>query len=221
MKYFFVLFCFQLLIFSCKKPSNEKINLQQEIDLIFKKYSKENYIDKSVLEYYKNLKIDCSKVNSILDRVYKDDQEVRHSGEGNMYVIDSVNLIKVVSIFRNCNGNFFKNNLKIKSYLTLFLILQHSDDKDLMAYYYNDFKGFVNNGKLDKFAFALYIDRFLLLNNKKQFFGSQIVKGRLYKLENPNLVNVWRNKMNLKSIEVYLERYGLDFEKEIKESIKE
>lgn len=208
MKLNLISFSLIFIIFSCSKKINNNSELQQRINSIFKEYKKENYINTSVLDLYETTKINCSNLNKILDRIYHDDQDVRNSSDLDMQVVDSINKVKVVSIMRNCE-NISSKNLSKKSYKTMFLVLQHSGDKDLMAFYYDDMQKFVANNKLDKSAFALYIDRFLLLDERKQLFGSQIVNNKLYQLENPQEVNKRRMEMNLGDLQTYLFNFGI------------
>jgi len=213
----FLAFTLLLLISQCKEKSDDTLNLLKKIDTIFQLYIDENYINDSVLDLYSTTKINCDSINGILNKVYLDDQEVRTTGNNDMYIVDSINKVKVISILEKCEIPVFKGINSWKSYHAIYLTLIHSSDSHLMAYYYKDIKEFVKKDWLNESSLALYIDKFLLNINKKQIFGTQIDKyGKLYKLENPLGVNNRRKSMNLGTIEEYLERYGLDFNEEIK-----
>lgn len=204
----------------CRKNIKNNLTLLERIDKIFNEYSKNNFIDESLLEIYTNTDVDCLDVNNILIRVFVDDQEVRTTGDKDMYVVDSINLIKVNSIIKKCKNEVYERNLSFKSYQAIFLTLQHSGDKDLMSYYYHIIKKLIDKEKIDKGILALYVDRFLLLDNKKQIFGTQIKNNNLYELESPFEVNERRRYMELESIEKYLMRFGLIFKDEINEQKK-
>lgn len=199
-KYFTIIISITLLFFSCK---SEKSKLLDEIDVTFKKYNNENYINDSVLDYYKNIKIDCNNLDELLAKVHYDDQDIRKSDDGDMFALDSINQVKVISILKNCS-DLNKKKLNNNSYSTIFLVLQHSGDKDLMAYYYPKIKTFVDEKKLDKLQFSLYVDRFLGLNNQFQIFGTQILNGNLSKFENLIEVESNRKSMGLNTISDYL-----------------
>ena len=209
----FIILLISLLAFKCKKNTANNFTLMNRIDKIFNDYSKNHFIDESLLDKYTVNDINCASIDALLNKVYLNDQEVRTTGERDMYLVDSINLVTVNSIFKKCKNEVFNKNLSTKSYQAIFFTIQHSGDKDLMYYYYPILKKLIHKEKISQTLLALYIDRFLGLENKKQIFGTQIKNNKLYKLEKPNEVNKRRKYIGLGNIEDYLNRFGLTFKK--------
>jgi len=205
---------FIFTFFQCK---NEKViigtkknnlvfcnKIENSIDSIFKDYAEKYYIDRSVLEPYNLISIDCKQVNILLADVLYKDQEIRNDGNGDMYVIDSTNTVKVVSILSKCQKLDIKDFNK-NSELAIFLVFQHATDNDLRAYYYSLIKSF-SKDKLDRSFLALYTDRFLVHQRKKQIFGTQInlTLGKIDDLKYPKNINKLRECMGLLSLKEYI-----------------
>jgi len=212
----FIIVIISLLAIRCNKNTDTDFILMNRIDKIFNDYSKNHFIDESLLDKYTVNDINCASIDALLSKVYRNDQEVRTTGERDMRLVDSINLVTVNSIVKKCKNEVFSKNLSTKSYQAIFFTLQHSGDKDLMSYYYPILKKLINKEKISKTLLALYVDRFLGLENKKQIFGTQIKNNKLYKLEKPNEVNKRRKYIGLGNIEDYLKRFGLSFEEEVK-----
>ncbi|MEQ9404854.1 MAG: hypothetical protein RIM99_14780 [Cyclobacteriaceae bacterium] len=149
--------------------------------------------------------INCNNLDSIFQEVRASDQQVRTEG-GDMDETDSKNRQIVISTISKCGWS--EPHLE-----TIWLIFQHSPS-ELMAYYYPQLKQFSEEGKLSKGSIALMEDRLLMNNGHKQIYGSQISNGILYDLEDPDSVNLRREKMHLEPIQDYISRFGLDWEKE-------
>jgi len=201
-KLVFVLF----LVNSCThKPINnsaiELKNLKTQIDTIFQNYIDNNYINNDFLKYYDKVDVDCRNVNKILYKVLKNDQLARVASEIDMETTDVENQSIVISIFDKCKDSF--ENLDEDSKEAVFLTIQHSGDVELTAYFYR-YKSYFTNGEL-----ALYVDRFLMCNNKPQIFGSQFhyVNGevKLFKVSDKENLNHRRKIMGMTDIETYLE----------------
>lgn len=207
MKRYLIVLVLIIIVNSCNKKIEKRSELEQQIDVIFKVYKKENYINASVLELYSLISIDCNNIEKILSKVYYDDQDSRKSGNGDMFALDSINRVKVISIMKNCN-NLVNKELSMNSYMTIFLVLQHSGDKDLMVFYYDVIKKFVAEKKMNKLQFALYIDRFLMLDNEPQIFGTQMSNGNLYKSGSIIEVDKRRKSIGLNTISDYLKNGG-------------
>lgn len=230
----FVLFC---LFFSCKEEvsdvkSSSNTNLQnsgdeleietKEVNFMVNRYPYEDLIDSLISTYpspvskIQLVEVSCNNLNEEFLSLYQKDQLVRNEGIGNMRTIDHENLQLFVSLTENCGfpkGNQFRD---FRSYIGIFLILQHSDAA-WIAHYYNDFKSLIDQEALPKNFLALIQDRFLLLNNQPQIYGTQIQDGKLYQLVDPENVRQRRWQMGFKeSLEVYLSRQGLNMKLEIK-----
>ncbi len=196
------------LINSCtNKPINnsalEYKKLTTQIDTIFQNYIEKNYINDDFLQYYDKVAVNCDSVNKILHNVHKTDQDVRMTGEGEMYTIDSINQIKVISIFSKCKVD----DLDQQSITAVFLMLQHSADNDLKAYFYN----YIKNNLRSKYELAMYVDGFLMIDNKPQIFGTYLDnKNKLYKVKDRKNLNKRRKAFGIKPIEYYLELRGAE-----------
>ncbi|WP_194850899.1 hypothetical protein [Nonlabens antarcticus] len=227
-----------LLIFSgCKKEQSDQRQSEKQnknksaIEPQFEKgqikpillLEEDSYVKiiDSLLELYSNpisqvqlVEVSCNNINDDFLSIYKKDQLVRNEGIGDMQTVDRENLQFFVSLTEQCG--FPKNQLRdFRGYLGIFLVLQHSDAK-WIAHYYDDFKSIIANGKLPKNFLALLQDRFLLLNNQPQIYGTQIKNGRLYKMFDPKNVYQRRRQMGFQeSLRVYLSRQGLKIEEEM------
>lgn len=200
-KTFKIIFITLLIFTSCKKKQiiSKKDILFIKINKIFKNYNDKNNTS-YITSIYNKKKVNCDNIDSILNKILIDDQKYRISGAGDSHIIDSLNRVNVVSFLENCKQNIFEKKLSSNMYLAVFLTLQHSGDKDLMAYYYNDIEKMIVNNPQYTNTITLYTDRFLMLNNKKQIFGTQYKNGKLYNLEQPNSVNPRRRIMGLEDL---------------------
>ena len=200
-----------LLVFISACTSNSKLEnnskayeqLISRIDKIFEDYKVTNSISNNYLKYYDKTAIDCNQVNTILKNVYKTDQEVRMTGEGDMYKIDSINQIKVISIFANCKTD----NLDETSVNAVFFMLQHTNDSDLKAYFYD----FIKKNIPSNYQLAMYVDGFLMAQNKPQIFGTHLDNNyKLYKVNDRKNLNKIRTIMGMKPVEDYLKSRGVE-----------
>jgi len=198
-----------VLISACTSNSKLENNsksyeqLISRIDKIFEDYKVKNYISNNYLKYYDKTVIDCNQVNTILQNVYKTDQEVRMTGEGDMYKVDSLNQIKVISIFANCKPD----NLDETSVNAVFFMLQHTDDSDLKAYFYD----FIKKNIPSNYQLAMYVDGFLMAQNKPQIFGTHLDNNyKLYKVNDRKNLNKIRTIMGMKPVEDYLKSRGVE-----------
>ena len=200
-----------LLVFISACTSNSKLEnnnkayeqLISKIDKIFDDYKVKNSISNNYLKYYDKTAIDCNQVNTILQNVYKTDQEVRMTGEGDMYKIDSLNQIKVISIFANCKTD----NLDETSVNAVFFMLQHTDDSDLKAYFYD----FIKRNIPSNYQLAMYVDGFLMAQYKPQIFGTHLDNNyKLYEVNDRKNLNKIRTIMGMKPVEDYLKSRGVE-----------
>ncbi|MDX8554361.1 hypothetical protein MK851_12095 [Tenacibaculum sp. 1B UA] len=205
-KHLLLVILFVLIFSSCSKYRENKHELV--INDLIQNYEKPK-IDFDLYD------IDCEKIDDLLTEIYKNDQDVRNNGVGNMEDVDDKNLQIFTSIVLKCG---FPNKQQIKSKeseIAIFLVIQHSSP-EWIAYYYKQFISAVESGVLNKNFLPFIQDRFLSYNNKPQIYGTQIKDEHLYMLSDPYGVNKRRKKMGLGEIESYLESFGLDFETEIK-----
>ena len=208
LKFTLKLLFFALIFYSCtnkleKKSKTELVKLTTQIDTIFQNYIAKNYINKGILKYYDNTAVDCNKVNKTLHKVLVDDQLARTESDLDMEAIDIKNQSIVISYFYECEGVF--NVLDKKSKKAIFYTIQHSGDKDLMAYFYP----FIKKSNFKNEYLALYVDRFLLINHKDQIFGSQVKfidgKPTLFKIVDTTNLGKRRKIFGMLPIKTYLE----------------
>ena len=156
------------------------------------------------------IEVDCSKKHQILSEVYESDQRIRKSNELIKYAKeDHRNQELVISIIEKC-GMPTLNEVTQKHMNAIWLGLQHTDEK-IRQKYFPQIEKAVENGDLSKQQYALMKDRILMDEGKPQIYGSQIKKGKLYKLENPETVNERRKEMGMGTIEDYLKYFNIQF----------
>lgn len=199
---YFILF---ILFLSCKKSSK----LEVVIEELSKSISKDSLFNDLPLKG-----INCEFKNEILTELFNSDQDIRNTGTGNIDEIDNDNLQTFISLCELCGFPKNEDLKNDKAESAVFLILQHAP-KEWMLYYYTNYKELVNDGIVSKSTLAYMQDKILLHHDYPQIYGTQIVNGRLYKLIDPNHVNERRTKMKMGNIEKYLDRYGLNYMKEI------
>ena len=157
------------------------------------------------------IEVDCSKKLQILSEVYESDQRIRKSNELIKHAKeDHRNQELVISIIEKC-GMPTLNEVTQKHMNAIWLGLQHTDEK-IRQKYFPQIEKAVENGDLSKQQYALMKDRILMDEGKPQIYGSQIKKGKLYKLENPETVNERRKEMGMGTIEDYLKtHFNIEF----------
>ena len=157
--------------------------------------------------------INCDQISELLDSVMISDQRVRRNDVPlkEMVKVDYDNLSTVVSILESCGmpnlETVTKNQLR-----AIFFALQHSPESKYREKYFPLIQMAVVNGDLHKEMLALMSDRILMHNDHPQIFGTQIQGDQLYKLYNPENVNVRREAMDMSPIEEYLELFDLKFD---------
>jgi len=126
---------------------------------------------------------------------------------------DSINIKKVVHILDNY-GWLGEDEVGEKGALTLFLVVQHSNQKTQEKYLPMMAEA-VKNGKAKASRLALLEDRVALGQGKKQIYGSQVRKNNttlkyyVRPLEDPINVNVKRAEVGLSPIEEYVKKWDI------------
>jgi len=201
MKYLVLLMLVIIFQLSCESQTlgliKEEKLLYSKMDSIFDKYIIENDINGSILDYYNKTDINCNDIDKLLKDVFNKDQGVRNDSEENMYYVDSINLVTVTTIYKKCRPKLLTSNLEWRAYSGLHISIHHSVNPDLMAYFYHDLRVLVKEKKLAKIDLAVFVDRFLIINDKKQIFGTQYS----YQIEDSDNLNVRRGLMEMKPIE--------------------
>lgn len=125
--------------------------------------------------------------------------------------IDAANAKKVDSILQK-HGWIPETEIGGKANLALFLVIQHSFD--LLAKYSSHFKTWFEEKKLKPQYYAYFEDRSLLMNGKKQRYGTQLAPGpdgkmMLSPLEDEAKVDERRKQVGLSPLAEYLEQVGI------------
>ena len=167
---------------------------------------------------------------SILDDIYFEDQSTRsqiRAKEANygrdskemkafwqtILKKDSVNLIKVREIL-DTQGWPSKKRIGKKGTSTLFLVLQHAN-LETQSIYFPLIKKAMRQGYLPKRQYAMFHDRLLLGQGKKQLYGTQLAMDKASKkpyvlpLEKPVHVDKRRAEMRLNTMQENLNRWNI------------
>lgn len=211
---------------------NQNYNLSGDRDLL--SLHKDNRWS-SLIELAKQNKIKTESYIPLiktLDSIYYDDQNNRQkidqtkkkygSSSKQMKELwqeiketDSINLIKVATIIEQ-HGWLGPEFIGQRANSTLFLVIQHSDQKT-QEKYLPMMREAVLNGKAEPSALALLEDRVALGQGKKQIYGSQIItdkktgKDVIAPIEDESNVNIRRAKVGLPPLEVYSKLFGINY----------
>jgi hypothetical protein len=165
----------------------------------------------------KLIDIDCNLKAEILEEIYSLDQSTRTSDKDDDYnpEIDKQNLIKVVSLIEKC-GMPTTKEISVKQISAIWLVFQHADQESRKKYF-STLKKSAKNGDLSKSQIAVMEDRILMMDNKPQIYGSQIIQNsetkewKIYEIKNPKNVDKRRAKVGLEPLAVYLKKYNILF----------
>lgn len=199
-------------------------NDQNEIkEIVIRKVTEEDLKWKNklrdTLKKEKNFKtsiidVECSRLAEILEKVHFDDQSMRKNGNIN-FQIDQQNLNIVASIIEKC-GMPTLNDVNEKQLSAIWLVIQHAD-KSIRKKYFPILKTAAENGDLSKRDIAMMEDRMMMDTDKPQIYGTQVFKEsssglwKLYKIKNPERVNIRRSEVGFEPLDEYLEKFGIEF----------
>ncbi|TVQ51108.1 MAG: hypothetical protein EA362_00835 [Saprospirales bacterium] len=93
----------------------------------------------------------------------------------------------------------------------IWMVLHHSPETEYMKKYLPLLKEAKERGDMRPGDFATVQDRLLMNQRKPQIYGTQIRRGKLYKLKDPEYVNQRRAQVGLGPIEGYLRHFNIDF----------
>lgn len=167
---------------------------------------------------------------AILDTIYTEDQSYRQQIDGiskkhgwdspemkaHWKIIqtkDSINLIKVCKILDE-KGWLGASVIGRQGNSTLFLVIQHSDQKT-QEKYLPMMRDAVKKGNANASSLALLEDRILLGQGKRQIYGSQIGmdpetdKNYILPLDDPDHVDERRAAVGLSKLQDYISRWGI------------
>lgn len=153
---------------------------------------------------------DYGEVRKTLENVLVEDQRYRQPiyNPEKQNIIDEKN-IKIVTKIIDSLGWLGKDKIGKNANNALYIVIQHAHEFDIRKKYLPIMKDAVKKGNAEKSQLANMIDRFELLNNRKQIYGTQIsydVNGNAYIINLIDSVNVnlRRKSMNLDPIENYI-----------------
>ncbi|WP_299158534.1 DUF6624 domain-containing protein [uncultured Tenacibaculum sp.] len=176
------------------------------------------------------------KLVSILDKVYFDDQSTRSQirtkekkyGRDSKEMRafwetilekDSINLLKVSRIL-DSQGWPSKKKIGQRGASTLFLVIQHAN-QDTKLKYLTMITTAMKNNELPKRQYAMFYDRLVLGQGKRQIYGTQLAMDKNSKkpyvlpLEDVKNVDKRRAQMGLNSMQENLNRWDLTWDVEI------
>lgn len=177
----------------------------------------------------------------LLDSIYDEDQnyrkqiseiEKKHGRESEelkahwkvINKTDSVNLI-IISKILDERGWLGKNIIGNSGNMTLFLVIQHSDQKT-QEKYLPMMREAVKNGNAQPSGLALLEDRVALRQGKKQIYGSQIGTDNktgisfVQDLEDPENVDKRRLEVGLQPLADYVKQWDIIWDVEVYKSSK-
>ena len=200
-----------LLIISCQSDKNSaqanndqvqaiKIELKETLTKISSENTKVN-----PLEDIQLINIDCTETDSLLANAIKTDQEMRQGLDTGIVDVDGENQKTIVSILEYCAWPKSKKGID-----AIWTVLQHSN-LELISHYYPKLKELEKEGLIKQNTMPLMEDRLLMLKGYPQIYGSQVVKGKLYKLKDPININKLRKSVGLEPIEDYTKRFGFEY----------
>ena len=208
------------------KRWRELLDIVKENNKKIEKYFDKKLIDKLDTIYHDDQH--CrSKLGFVLNK-YGIDSDEFIDIQNKCKHLDSINQIKVSNILDN-NGWLGKDIVGDRGNLTLFLVLQHSDNNiNMQLKYLPLLEEAVKKGKADPMHLAMLEDRTRVNQGKRQIYGSQIhtdkETGEMYvaPLIDPENVNKRRTEVGLGKLEDYVGHWNLvwDVKKHIERTAK-
>lgn len=163
--------------------------------------------------------VDCTEINSILDSVAVSDQRARTDASlefRERVETDYENLSTVLSILESC-GLPGLDQVNQTQFNAIWMVIHHSSDPKYMEKYFPIFEEAKVRGDMRPQDYATVKDRLLMRRGEPQIYGSQIRRGKLYNLIEPEYVNQRREEVGLGPIQEYLDFFNIEFDVEQKE----
>lgn len=162
-----------------------------------KRFNKEVIRFISQKEEIKNIKIEFTKIDSVLIKIL---EELEFDENKNLPNISSdYRHVELIINFIEKSDFADLENISKKAMFCVWIIMYNSEYKHIKKYF-PWFKGIVNTAELESSYIAMMEDRILLLENKPQIYGTQTVDSGLYKLLDSQNVNSRRERVGLKPI---------------------
>ena len=170
---------------------------------------------------------------AVLDKIYFDDQSTRSQIRSKeekygrdskemrafwktILKKDSINLVKVSNIL-DTQGWPSKKKIGKKGASTIFLVIQHAN-QDTKLKYLSMITKAVKNDELPKRQYAMFYDRLVLGQGKRQVYGTQLAMSKEHKkpyvlpLDDVENVDKRRAKMGLNTMQENLNRWNLTWD---------
>lgn len=194
----------------------------QLIDVMQKtKHNIEKYYDKELVavldEIYFDDQTTRSQIRSKEDKFGRDSKEMKALWK-TILKKDSINLVKVSKIL-DTQGWPSKKKIGSRGASTLFLVIQHAN-QDTKLKYLPLITEAVKKDELPKRQYAMFYDRLVLGQGKRQIYGTQLAMSKESKkpyvlpLEDPKNVDKRRAEMGLNSMQENLNRWDLTWDAE-------
>ena len=190
------------------------------------KQEQEAKLNKPLIKELESIRIEDQKDRSTIDSIgekYGFNSKEMNRLLNVIHKKDSMNLIRVKEIL-NTYGWLGTDVIGLDGNTTLFLIIQHSDQKT-QENYLPMIRDAVKNGKAKASHLALLEDRVALGQGKKQIYGSQINtdsktgKHTLAPIEDFDNVDKRRAEAGLEPLENYVSHFGIILNKKGEKSI--
>lgn len=161
----------------------------------------------------KLIEVDCSELKSQLHIIDSIDRQIRLDGliSPEDEEVDFKNLTYVVSAIEKC-GMPSKQEIGKKGISAIMMVLQHSDGTEYTFKYLPYFEALALKGEIEYEMVALMKDRINLHLGKPQIYGTQIVNGKLYKLFEPEFVDLRRQEKGMEPLKDYLKYFNINFD---------
>jgi hypothetical protein len=153
--------------------------------------------------------INCEEKANILQTAFEQDQNMRRSGSKIDPEIDKQNIITIVNFIEQC-GLPTLQEVNFEQMAGIWLVLQHAP-----PYYQKKYIPLIEEaskkGDISPAVVATMKDRALMHEGKPQIFGTQIEKGQLYLLYEPEFVDQRRADIGLEPLAEYLQNFSIEF----------
>lgn len=104
------------------------------------------------------------------------------------------------------------NEISQKQMDAIWLSLHHSPNDEYVKKYFPLIEKAAKNGDIRLTALATIKDRILFEDGDPQIYGTQVYKGELYDLSDPEYVDQRRAEVGLQPIKEYLRQFNIPFD---------
>lgn len=207
-----LIFILALFFTACNQPKPVETSDEFEVDLNLNMEVRAELME--ILAMDQDLRISLDTMENIYDW----ESEVVQQTWKQIHYNDSVNLVRIEKIIDEY-GWPGKTLVGEDAADIAFLVLQHCADVGVMEKYLPLIEKAVSEDELDKPSLALFVDRIRMFKGEEQLYGTQLSYNdstkilQLYPVVDEQNLNKRRAEMGLISIEDYLERFDLEYQK--------